>query len=199
MKSEKLIKKIKTNKGMSYVELIVVLSIFSVMTSVVLFNHGEFQAKIDIKNLASEVALKVVEAQKSSLSGKLSAKVPTISPWKPSYGIYLNIISDNKSFLYFTDLNNNSLFDDSDCTGECISKFSITKGNSISQLAIFGTGCPVTANNLTIVFKRPDSSALISSNPPLVCIISYVQITVVSPKIPNAKIKIYPSGRIEVN
>ena len=56
---------------MTYVELIVVLSIFSVMTSVVLFNYNEFQAKIDIKVLANDIALKIVEAQKSALSGKL--------------------------------------------------------------------------------------------------------------------------------
>ena len=60
------------NRGMTYVELIVVLSIFSIMTSVVLFNYGAFQAKVDIKNLASDIALKIVEAQKSALSGKLS-------------------------------------------------------------------------------------------------------------------------------
>lgn len=184
---------------MSLTELIVVLGIFSVMTSVVLFNYGEFQAKVDIRNLASDIALKIVEAQKSSLSGKLPTQIPTVSPWKPSYGIYLNLTSDNKSLLYFTDLNNNNLFDDSDCTGECINKISVTKGNSISQLGIVGTGCPATVNNLTMVFKRPDSSAIITSNPVLACNVSYVQITIVSPQSSTATIKLYPSGRIQVN
>ena len=32
--------------GMNYVELIVVLSIFSLLSSVVLFNYGGFQAKV---------------------------------------------------------------------------------------------------------------------------------------------------------
>ena len=85
-----MIKKIRNSKfvirncqkGMTYVELIVVLSIFSAMTSVVLFNYGEFQAKVDIKNLASDIALKIVEAQKSSLSGKLPESFPV--NWKPS-------------------------------------------------------------------------------------------------------------------
>ena len=47
---------------MTYIELIVVLSIFAVMSSVVIFNYGLFQARIDIKNLASDIALKFVEA-----------------------------------------------------------------------------------------------------------------------------------------
>src|SRR3989344_2489263 len=103
---KKLIK-IQKNKGMSYVELIVVLSIFSAMSSVVLFNYGEFQAKIDIKNLASDIALKVVEAQKSSLPGKLpplaqQVLIPSPSAWKPSYGLYMDQAADDKSFIYFS-------------------------------------------------------------------------------------------------
>ncbi|WP_146755300.1 type II secretion system protein, partial [Shigella flexneri] len=58
-------------RGMTYVELIVVLSIFATISSVVIFNYGAFQDRIDIKNLSSDIGLKIVEAQKSSLSGQL--------------------------------------------------------------------------------------------------------------------------------
>ena len=51
--------KIKTNRGMTYVELIVVLSIFAVLSSVAIFNYGSFQDKVDIKNLGSDIALKI--------------------------------------------------------------------------------------------------------------------------------------------
>lgn len=212
-------KKIKKNQrpacrqaGMSYVELIVVLSIFSVMTAVVLFNYGEFQAKVDIKNLGSDIALKIVEAQKSSLSGKLpplaqQALIASPSTWKPSYGLYINRISDNKSFIYFTDLDNptqNSLYDGSNCTGECLEKITITKNNSISSLDVFFQGDPTphSLNDLTITFTRPNSIAVIKSSQistPPATPISYVQITIVSPKSSTAAIKIYPSGRIQVN
>ena len=94
--------KIQKNKGMTYVELIVVLSIFSIMTSIVLFNYGEFQAKVDIRNLASDIALKIVEAQKSALSGKLPTQA-TGATWKPSYGVYLNI-STPTEFIYTSNL-----------------------------------------------------------------------------------------------
>ena len=56
--------KMQKNRGMSYVELIVVLSIFAVLSSVILYNYGEFQAKVDIKNLASDIALQIVQSQK---------------------------------------------------------------------------------------------------------------------------------------
>jgi prepilin-type N-terminal cleavage/methylation domain-containing protein len=197
---KKLIK-IKRNRGMSYVELIVVLSIFAVMSSIVIFNYGDFQAKVDIKNLASDIALKIVEAQKSSLSGVLSTLTPTVLPWKPSYGVYFNLTSDNKSFIYFADLNNNNFFDGSDCMGECLNKTTITKNNSISDLDVFyqGDPTPYSLNDLTIDFSRPNSSAFISSTTTLNPNISYVQITIVSPRPPTAVIKLYPSGRVQVN
>ena len=197
--------------GMNYVELIVVLSIFSLLSSVVLFNYGEFQAKVDIKNLGSDIALKIIEAQKSSLSGQLpplAQQGQVSSTWKPSYGIYFNPSSDNKSFIYFTDLDQNgSLFNPS-CSagGECLDKITITKNNYIERIDECDTPDCSPPNGritdpLSITFKRPDSRALFHlNNVPLNLTGSkYVQITIRSPKEMTALIKIYSSGRVQVN
>jgi type II secretory pathway pseudopilin PulG len=208
---KKLNEKNKKNKnqsaqaGMSYVELIVVLSIFSVMTSVVLFNYGGFQAKVDIKNLASDIALKIVEAQKSSLAGKLPplAQQLQISPiWKPSYGLYMDQVSDSKSFIYFTDIDQNGYLSNPVCApgGECLDKIIITKDNSISGLKVFyQDGTSASLNDLIVAFKRPNSGAIINSSSGIISTVSYVEITILSAKAPTATIKIYPSGRIQVN
>jgi prepilin-type N-terminal cleavage/methylation domain-containing protein len=202
----KLNKKIKTKGGFTYVELIVVLSIFSLLSTVAIFNYGAFQDKIDIKNLASDIALQVVQAQKSSLNGQLLPVGFTgTPPWKPSYGVYFTSVTDlnadNKSFIYFADLNNSSVFDGSGCAGagECLNKVSMTKNNIISALKPIGAGCPATANNLTVVFRRPDSSAIISSNPALPCTITSFQIIIATPKGTTASITLYPSGRVQIN
>ena len=191
----------KLNRGMTYVELIVVLSIFSIMTSIILFNYGKFQTNVDIKILANDIASKIIEAQKSSISGQLNLSASL--NWKPSYGIYFDTSSvDNKKiFTYFADLNQNSLYDTSSCsgTGECLDRITITKGNFISEIRINGTDCPATVANLNVIFKRPDSSAIITSNPALSCSISYVQVTVSSPQSISSTIKVYPSGRIQIN
>ena len=63
-------KKLQKNKGMTYVELIVVLSIAGIIASISLFNYKDFQDRVDMKNLASDIASKIVEAQKNSISGK---------------------------------------------------------------------------------------------------------------------------------
>lgn len=196
-KNKKIQKFIGFQAGMTYVELIVVLSIFATMTSISLFNYNKFEEKVEIKILANDIALKIVEAQKSAVNGKwnLNASVN----WKPSYGINFDLSADNKGFTYFADLDNNSFYTDSSCTGECLDKIAITKGNTVSAITVNGTGCPSTVNNINIVFKRPDSSAIITSNPVLSCTVSYIQVSLSSPSALTSNIKIYPSGRIQIN
>lgn len=197
--------KIKKNSGMTYIELIVVMSIFASISSVVFFNYGGFQSKIDTKNLASDIALKIVQAQKTSLSGYLpppAQQAQITSTWKPSYGFYVDRVTDDKSFIYFTDLDQNGDFTDVDCLGnwECLEKITITKGNSISSLdVVYQGGGTFPLNQLTVTFSRPSSGAMIKSNISFSSVVSYVQITVLSPKGNTALIKIYPSGRIQIN
>jgi len=161
-----------------------------------------FQAKVDIKNLASDIALQVVTAQKASLSGLLPSQIPTVSPWKPSYGVYFNTTADNKSFTYFADLNDNAQYDGLPCTGgsECVSKITITKNNFISNLQVFYlNSTSASLNDLTITFARPSSGATFVSNSTTLTNVSYVQITIASPNGITSLIKLYPSGRVQVN
>ena len=99
-----LLNKLQKNRGMTYVELIVVLSIAALLSSVSLFNYKLFQDKVEMKTLASDVALKITEAQKASISGKLPV-LGAYPTWRPSYGIYfpqqVSPVTNNKSFYYF--------------------------------------------------------------------------------------------------
>jgi len=192
-------------KGMTYVELIVVLSIFAVMSSIVLFNHGKFQAKVDIKNLANDIALKIVEAQKSAMSGKWNTNAP--SGWKPSYGVYFDLSVPNH-FIYFADfVDINKQYDaGSGCStggGECLDDIEITKGK-ISKIEECLIGdCSSSASissSLSITFTRPNSGAVFYDSGGELTGFDYMQITVSSADSSfNGYIKIYPSGRIQVN
>jgi prepilin-type N-terminal cleavage/methylation domain-containing protein len=191
----KINKKLKLNRGMTYVELIVVLSIFSVLSSVAVFNYRAFQSRVDIKNLASDITLKIVEAQKASLSGLLPQSSVT-SSWKPSYGVYFDI-STPKQFIYFVDLDNQG-------TRETLETINITKDNSISSLGVCYQGsldpCSLTSlSDLFLTFSRPNSGAIITSSSSFTSNINYVQITVTSPQGASSLIKLYPSGRVQIN
>src|SRR3989344_1359172 len=203
----KLNKEIKKNGGMSYIELIVVLSIFSIMTSVVLFNYGDFQAKVDIRNLASDIALKVVEAQKMSLSGQLPPQaqynlIGSPSTWNPASGVFIDL-SEPGSFIYFANVLDpaSGLYETPpNCTDECLDGINITKGNTISGLTVFYQGGGSDAlDDLNVTFARPNSAAVLKSSTAFSGTVSYVQVSISSPKGVTSNIKFYASGRIQVN
>ncbi len=200
-------------RGMTYVELIVVLSIFAVMTSLVLFNYGEFQAKVDIKNLASDIALKIVEAQKSAVAGELSTQSFST---KPAYGVYFNssVSTDsdgvpfNKKFIFFADFDNNGIPDitSGSCAGECLDKLIIPKNDFISGFEVVYMDTSIDTEvftDLSVAFKRPNSAPVITSSATwwtsVTSPINYVQINISSPTGENAKIRAYASGRIQIN
>ncbi len=199
------LKAYKLTRGMSYIELFVVLSLFLIVSGAALFNYKQFQAKVDIKNFANDVALKVVETQKLALAGKWDSTAST--GWKPSYGLYFNTGASDR-FISFTDLNSSDFCDNpsSNCTppysigGEVKSIINITKGNTISGIEISGSGCPATVTNLNIVFRRPSYSPIFgSSGPSLGCTPSSIAVNIVSPQGITGKIRVYNSGRIQIN
>ena len=206
--------------GMTYVELVVVLSIFSIMSSIVMTNFNKFQEKVDIKNWANDIALKIVEAQKSAMAGKLPNKnYSQVSDWKPSYGLYFNrttnVCIGNSScnstsdqiFYPFTDLDQDKFFDPNasapclDPNSECLDKIILNK-NTISNISVIYFDSHFNSpslNNLALSFTRPDSKASFSSDTLLLNDVDYAQITISSPQNVSANIKVYASGRIQIN
>lgn len=190
--------------GMTYIELVVVLSIFSILSTVVLFNYQEFQEKVEIKNLANQIALKIFDAQNAAISGRLPLNPP--NPWKPSYGVYFDMSSDQskKIFYSFIDLNKSDSFYPISCPGsECLEKNEIKNKNSIKSIKVFYKDIvnPTTVINkdLQIIFVRPSLSAnIISTENIILPDIDYVEIIVFSPS-SESIIKVYPSGRIQVD
>lgn len=99
-----------SKRGMTFVELVVVLGIFGAIASTVLFNYRDFSDNVSLQNLAQDIALQVKRAQTYALSGK----VPTLNTennfnltnlpadWTPSYGIAFDYQNHPTSFiLYF--------------------------------------------------------------------------------------------------
>lgn len=199
----KIFKEIKFNRGMTYVELIVVLGIFSVLSSVSIYNYGAFQDRIDIKNLSSDIALKIVEAQKSAMNGVLPTRSYDTNIWKPSYGIYFDVTAP-KQFIYFVDLDNSGFLRSTDCAivEECLDLINITKNNYIDKIEGYLGADFVSdiTSPISIFFKRPGSGAFFSSaENTLLTDINNVRITIESSSGATSIIKIYTSGRIQID
>jgi type II secretory pathway pseudopilin PulG len=211
-------KSYKLNRGMTIEELIVVLIIFAVISTVVIFNYTNFQSKVDIENLANDIAQQVVQAQNSSLSGFLPPSgytpdnlgYPTTS-WKPSYGVYFNTSgtiqgADSTHFIYFVDLDNSKTFTGENCNGECLTQYSIPNNNrsnnKISDIRIQPANSEVSTP-LVVFFTRPSSFANFYSNstglPLSLMPGSCVEITISNQKGNiTSKIDLYPSGRVQI-
>ena len=197
--------KINPQAGMTYVELIVVLSIFAIMSTVILFDYKSFQAKVDIKNLASEVALKFSQAQKYSVSGQLPL-IATDASWKPSYGIFLDLTNPPPvtTFKFFVDLDGDDQYDEvlETCGGgdECLEETIIGRGNSITAVKTVTVGGSESdaSGDLNITYERPASIATFSCGG---CDSSTnsIRFYVTSPAGPEAVVEVYASGRIEID
>lgn len=193
--------KLQKNRGMTYVELIVVISIVALLSTVSLFNYADFQEKVNMKNLANDIASRIVEAQKNAIGGRVPA---TGAPagWRPSYGVYFDI-SEDASFVNFLDLTQDKKYTcpGSECTGA--NTIQITKGNYISNIDYVTNGIFYSIDSpLHITFTRPDSGATfyIGSNVTPLTNAQFVQVTL-SSKTDNtfSIIKIFPSGRVQIN
>ena len=194
------------NRGMTYFELIVVLSIFAIMSSVTLFNYQNFQKRVDLKNMTNDIALQIVQAQKDAMSGKLDDTIPVPVNWKPTYGVRF-VRSNPNSFKYFAEISGLGYCED-DGGGDCSNfsyypEISINKGDKIVSLEASGSCVSEQSlSDLNIVFRRPDSSAKISSASLSQQNLSgdCYAVIVISTSDGSIKtsINVYPSGKVEM-
>lgn len=168
----KIIKEL--NKGFTMIEMLMVIAIFSILTSVIIFNYSDFNNNIIATNMAYEVAMTVREAQVYSLGVKTSGGD---NDFNHRYGVYFNTSNSygNQNFLLFYDSDDSmacnqtgSLCTLTGCTNtECRQMSSMTRGIKIASLCV-STGEPLdasghclgtTVKDLSITFLRPDPDA----------------------------------------
>lgn len=169
-------------KGFSLVELIIVVAIFMVITTVVVFNQNRFSSDISISNIAYQVALQIRQAQvygtlvRESEGGLVEDGAP--SDFDLAYGVsfFKNANTDNTiGFRIFadSDYNENGIFGngyyESSVDGSPISTFNLSEGNTITELCVYSGNSASCMNSedessqVDIVFRRPEPDAIISS------------------------------------
>lgn len=164
-------------KGFTIIELLVVIFIFGVISSLVIFNYGAFKSDVSVENLAQDIALTIRRAQVYS-AGTKGADSTTF----PSYGVHFNIpgstdiLGTEKHFVLFADLPtypNFGQYDQSIGTcgvvnsspsnqDECLEIINITTADKIT--AICDDKACYDSNSMRnpsvdIVFTRPDTEA----------------------------------------
>ncbi|MES3005798.1 MAG: prepilin-type N-terminal cleavage/methylation domain-containing protein [Patescibacteria group bacterium] len=155
------------SRGFTLIELIVVIAIFSVVTSISLFNQGKLNSTILVTNLAYEIALAVREAQTYGVGVRADG---TGGSFEGGYGISFDINRPNEIILFTDTIDSNHLVDE----GEEVSTMLIQnqRGNKIVAIcrgAVSNPKCMTGSEHnvtlLNIIFRRPNPEAVfLSSN-----------------------------------
>ena len=212
-------------KGMTIVELLVAMVIFSIITGVVLFNYGDFNSSLTIQNLADDIALTIRRAQSYAIGVRGSS-----GSFDIGYGVHFRVTEynlenpnmlysgSNKSFILFKRDSEqdtpkyegvgDSCEDGSDCL-EMLYIRSTDEIESVSYTLSGGDDTMLEENEtLDIYFKRPNPEPrfCVASEESDICeidatLIEEVKIVISSLKEPNNKkvIKVFNSGQISVS
>jgi len=150
----------KKQQGFTIIELIVVVAILGVISSITLTSYSKFGGKILLRNLAYDVALSIRQAQVYGISARsfLGAQ------FSVGHGVYMDFSEGKDKFFLYTDVDNNNFF--TSAATEWVETFSIGKGYSLEKFCI-PTGPTTedcTPTKLDILFKRPEPDAIIRTS-----------------------------------
>jgi len=183
----------KQHRAFSLIELLVALSILTVISTVILANHTKFNSTVLLGALAYDIALSVREAQVYGLSVRQFS-----NDFQVGYGVRF---SDPQSYLFFVDRDANQTYEEGVDT--VVNTYNLGRGHYISSFCgitavgverCSDSGTPIT--HLDVVFFRPDPDAIMTSNEPGVY--SRATVTVAAPSGDTRQVEIASTGQISV-
>ncbi len=155
----------RVSLGFTLIEMVVVVVIFSVIASVVLYNTRQYSNRASLESLTQDIALAIRNVQVEAVSGRYVGTPFTIAP---SYGVYFKTGPGVNSFVHFADFNNNKVYNGSvvgcgTLGNECLEEIFLPSGYTVSciEATLLDTGvmlpCTASVNKYSITFTRPES------------------------------------------
>ncbi|MEK7157731.1 MAG: prepilin-type N-terminal cleavage/methylation domain-containing protein [Patescibacteria group bacterium] len=154
-----LSKNLTPSKGFTLIELLVTLSLFVVLTTIVIFSQSKFNGSILLTNLAYDVALTVRQAQSYGVNVREVAS-DTSTGFKHAYGVHFDIANDKEFILFSDSVGGDGNYKEGD--DSLINKYKIKRGSYISNLCV-NSSCD-NVSKLDITFLRPNPDAIIKGD-----------------------------------
>jgi prepilin-type N-terminal cleavage/methylation domain-containing protein len=159
----------RADRGFTLIELLTSVAIFSVITTVAVFNNSRFNSSILLTNTAYEVALAIREAQSYGVNIKKTAGTVAGTGLQFQSGYGIHFVPNSGSFFLFEDVssppdndppNPDHVYNSSDRKVEV---FSLRRGATISKICVDNCVDPAEmfspSDYLDITFLRPNPDA----------------------------------------
>lgn len=182
-------------RAFSLIELLVSVSILTVITGVVLANNTQFNSSVLLGNAAYDIALTIREAQVYGLSTQAFG-----GEFQVGYGVHF---SSAREYVLFADVdqNRNRRYDAG--VDQVVRQYTLGRGFTIAQLCATRTDQSVACSqssasleHLDIAFLRPNPDATITGTDPKP--FSSARITITSPSGETRTISVQSTGQISV-
>ena len=135
------------------VEMLVVIAIFGIVTTILLFNLPTFRNQTSLDLVAQEAAITIRGAQVFGGGGRVGLEARDEAP---TYGIYLD--STQAQFDLFRDLDGDGYDNPGGeiCAGECVERYALAGGFAINPVkCLTGNTVDDQCDPLNILFTRP--------------------------------------------
>ena len=205
-----------SHKGLTLIELMVVVSIFIIISGMVILNGTDFKSNTSLENLTNDIALALRKAQGYAI-GARGFESNGDKIFTNKYGIHFStadlnsnnkISGSNKYFILSS--SSDEIYDvplGNDCsTGECVELFNLTGLNKIKSIS-YNNGSSYNAESMDITFTRPGAEATFCYKVSNICkdkdTISSVSIVISNGRVGNAEktriITVQSTGQISTN
>lgn len=189
-------------KGFTLVELLISISIFTLITTVSVFNYSSFNSSVALTNLAYEIALSVRQAQFYGITVKQSSSALVAEElFSSGYGVHFE--RNSASYVLFEDKSVvNHVYSPST---ELLETYTIQKGNKIAKMCVnslSGLDCTPTSLDLSFVRPNPDTYMAVgmNGNPAVLDLLkNKAIICLTSPKGDYRKVVVESTGQISVS
>ncbi len=183
----------KRCEGFTLIEIILVVFITVVISSMVIFRYHDFSDSIELENMATDVTLAIREAQVFGIS---SRGTTSMESFFHGYGVSFSSIPpyDLNSYISFIDSQGDNLWYDS--SNEQLKKTVFKQGYSINDICATPPSLPedCTITELNILFQRPNVNAILKTAEDSTS--TNARIELISPSGNTANINISETGQV---